>query len=313
MISFLARRIWTLLALLATVGGVAGIFYLPPFTGDDYALSLTLKSSEQIISGRNDVNGLTIIYNGQAVPSLHFSKFVLRNEGKRALMKEFVLSPVAVSAGAGNSILGVASTHKMLSFTKQGFTVNWELLNPGEEIDVLVYSTFPVSLSSSQRIREIAKLKYNDEVKNPPVRSRIDGPIIAIFAFAAIGLILALDGILLIRRDLHLQKLLDYVNGVPITGTTDPQLFLDDVSSLYSGYYQMAHFLFLPPDDFTEELSSAVGQTASLNGGSMVKACNAARALAMNRNLYNIRTSNLLMGPVLAIFCLLFAAYKLFA
>lgn len=312
MISFIISRIWTLIAILATVGGVAGIFYLPPFTDDEYALSLTLKSSERIISGRNDVNGLAITYNGQAVPSLHFSKFTLKNDGKRALLKEFVLSPVTVPSGAGNSILAIASAHKAISFTRQDFTVAWDLLNPGEEIDVLVYSTLPVPLYSSQRIREITKLKYNDYVANPPARSRIGGSMIAIIIAAVFGLVLALDGLLLIRRDPQLQKLLDYVNGVPVTGNIDPQLFLQDVSALYANYHQIAHFLFISPEEYSQELKKAIGHTTTLNGGSTVKVCDVARSLAMNGNLYNIRTSSLFSGPLIAIFCLVIAAYKLF-
>lgn len=306
------RNIWKTIVVLSSVGGAASFFFLPIFTGDDYALSLTLKKSERLIENNHKDLGLSIAFKGTSIDALFITKLQLKNSGKRALPKDYIVDPVSIKGIKNGSILTVSSLGKGVSYTSEKIEISWILLNPSEVIELTIYSTSPIELKSNQTIREIKNVTYVDEISNPPTTQRITYSKLWWLAFALVGIFMTYSALVLILADKKLQNVSDFINDTLKNENVDKAYFFSRLLDLYSEYFNSVPFLFITPEYLIKEVEKLTGQSDGISGKDSEKIRRIALALIFHGNAYEIRWKGILVGPLMFGVCIVGLVISLF-
>lgn len=158
----------TVLSLILAAAGV-----LAPIAWDRYqrraALELRQSGSSIVVSPTQVVEKLQIEYDGQPVPSVAKSDFVLSNSGRTPIRQSDVVEPVRV-AFDGGQVLDLRITKVLpanlaaslsVDLAKHVATIEFPLLNPGDAVyfSTLVSST-AVAVSASARIVGVSGLDF---------------------------------------------------------------------------------------------------------------------------------------------------------
>lgn len=303
MIKVILKNTWAAITVLAALGGAVGVFFLPIFTSDDYALTLTLKSAEKLIENKYPDVGLTVAFNGDNVKSLYYTKLQLKNSGKRALTKEYIFEPMTIHVAPPNAILSVTSSNKGISFSPEKATITWNLLNPSETIDLRIYSTAAFELNSKQMIREVTNVNYINEMTNPPTSERIKTLKALWLVFFIVGIYMTADAMSVVGEDRKLQRLLDFINTSLKGDKINKQDFLDNLLSMYSEYYEAVPRLFLEPETLIQEISKVLDDSEEISGRFLEVARREALVQVMHGNLYTLRSINIVFGPLVVGIC----------
>lgn len=301
MLKLIVRYIYSLLASIAVIGGVWA-FYDQLVAVDDYSLTLTLKNKEKLIENNHKTPGLTMFYNGVEINSLYITKIELKNTGKRALTKDFIYEPVQISVGKSNKILQINTNNIYTTHSKNSITFKWNLFNPNEKIEVLVFSSEPVKINISHKIKEITTITYIDEIINPPTGQKLKAISTFWFLLMIISILLTLDAISLIKNDIKLGNIFAFLRSLPDRDSIQKEAFLSELLNLYQDYYRSVPVLFVKPDELIKLVSENITQTEYITGNELYKAKVEAIRYVRNLNLYNLRTMNIIGGPFLFIF-----------
>ncbi len=286
---------------MVIIGGALA-FYDQLVAVDDYSLTLTLKSQEKLIENNQQTPGLTMSYNGVEINSLYITKIQLKNTGKRALTKDFIYQPIQVSVGKSNKILQINTKNSLLIHTLNSIIFKWDLFNPNETIELLIFSTQPVILKTNQKIKEITAINFIDEIKNPPITQRFKSINIIWFLLIVFALIITIDALLLIKNDIKLGIIFKFLKSLPSLNSIKRKDFLSELSMLYQDYYNSTPFLFVKPSVLIELISDNITQSENITGYELVKAKNEGFNYTKHANLYTLRSNNIIAGPLLFIF-----------
>ena len=302
MIKFLLKHTYTAMSIAATIGGLIGLIQFVA-TQDDYGLTLYKKSETNLVQKSNDINGVVITYKGQNVDSIYREAFTLTNTGKKALVKDFIFEPVTLTPKSGAIIIQAHPTQAGLNLEKNKFRITWDLLNPGESISFTLVSTLPLEPRLSGRIKEIPKINYRDELKDPPGKVRMQNISILWTALAIIAIYWVFDSIRLIRQDAKLQSLFNLAKTAAVSSIGRKE-FITIAVELYTEYHQATPRLFVSPQGFSDAISSAIGSSGKMNNDALQVAHKTIIDYARHANLYTLRAYGIILGPMLFAFCL---------
>ncbi|KFN38481.1 MAG: hypothetical protein JU82_11680 [Sulfuricurvum sp. MLSB] len=301
MFKLIVRYVYSFLALIAVIGGVWA-FYDQLVAVDDYGLTLTLKSKEKLIENNHQTPGLTMLYNGVEVNSLFITKIQLKNTGKRALTKDFIYEPVKITLGKSNKILQINTKNLFITHSINSITFKWNLFNPNEIIEIVVFSTQPVTINMNHKIKEITTIAYIDEIINPPTEQKLKAISIFWFLLMVIAILLTLDAVSLIKNDKKLGKIFVFLRSLPDRNSIQKEAFLSELLNLYQDYYRSVPILFVKPDELIKLVSENITQSEIITGHELYKAKQEGINYVRHLNLYSIRTINIMGGPLLFIF-----------
>ncbi|MDD5157012.1 hypothetical protein [Sulfurimonas sp.] len=300
MFKIMARSIYALLIFIGVVGGVWS-FYNELVSLEDYKLSLFLKSEEKLIENEHSNIGLTMAYNGVGINSLYLTKYTLKNTGKRALTRDYIYEPIQISIGNKNSILKVTSNNHLLTHTNDSITIKWDLFNPDESINVLIFSTEPIKLNIHQKIKEIKTITFVNEIKNPTITKRFKSINIIWYLLMIFAMLITIDGLFLIKNDSKLDKIFAFLKSLPTLKSIEKEDYFSELKKLYEDYYNSAPLLFVKPNDLKKLISAYITPLETISDFELVRAKQEGINYVRNANLYNIRTQNILFGPILFI------------
>jgi len=312
MIKLIFKNLWLALVVLATIGG-AFAFVQQLLASSDYRLTIFVKSQEKIIENKTGISALAVSFEGRRVEQLFATKISVTNTGKRALTKDFVYQPITIETVPPANILQVSPQHPDMRHTKNTITTGFDLLNPNESIDVLIYSDQPIKIQVSGKIREIPKIELADEVANPPAGVRLSTDGVGWLAGALVFLLLTIDAFFVVRSDPELGAVFSLLKSLPESGSIDKAQFLGELKRLYEIYYRSGPILFVTPDQLIESVSAKLSASSSIIEGRdiervRVEAINHARFA----NLYSLRSGAIFFGPVVFGFCVLNLLFVLF-
>lgn len=300
----------TLFVLLSTIGGVFA-FYQQITAATEYSLSLHLRSSEKVIENNSGAPALRVLFNGAEIRSLYVTKIELINSGKRALTRDFIYEPVQINVGKFSEILQVSPGNTNLSHTKNTITAKWDLFNPGESIGATIFSTGPINLATSHKIKEIRTIEYIDYVANPPAKEKLRSLSVLWVIFLVLSLVITIDALLLVKQDPKLGKIFGLVKALPEFGAIDKKSFLADLSAFYEDYYQSVPLALVPPKMLMEKVAEEIGSAEVISGHNLERVKNTVIEYVRFGNMYSIRSMNILFGPLLFGFCFIRVAMLL--
>lgn len=297
----IAKNLWTTVAVISTIGGAIATYQLITNT-DDYSLTLYKKSEEKLIERDKNVDGLTVAFQGNQLDSLYSTQVELRNTGKKALTKEFIFQPVTISSQNNAKILQATPEQREVQANGNSVVFSWELLNPGEKIKTTILSTESIDSKIIYRIKEVPRIKYIDELTNPPRPERLKALSI-VWLIIAIGSIVAtIDSIGLIKSDAKLQAIFDLPKAV-VAGSTKVSDFLSRLSLLYKQYYESTPRLIVTPEEFDKQILASASTSNVMSEGDIKIFQVRIIEYARYANLYSARSMNIFLGPLLFGFC----------
>lgn len=127
------------------------------------------KSNISIVSISQPVQNLELLYNGKKVSELRKVIFLLRNNGRTPIVKDDVVTPLALNFLA-DEILEAAVTRKnpenfnaSTLLVKNTLTLGFDLFNPGDEaeIEVLISGVYS-GFTANARIKNISRIDVLD-------------------------------------------------------------------------------------------------------------------------------------------------------
>ncbi|MFJ1257146.1 hypothetical protein [Cupriavidus sp. CuC1] len=299
MIKNILTRVWYLVVVISTIGGAAGL-YQQISSSSDYSLTLYLKSADKIIENRSRMSDLRVYFNDKETTSLYLTKIQLKNTGKRALTKDYIFEPITIASTTPTKLLRADCSNNLQSFTDASVTLRWNLFNPTDVVDCSVFSTEPITIRLSHKIKEVAKVEFEDQIANPPTEQRVKTLSIWWLVLFAFSVLIIWDAALLIKADSKGNRVLGHIKSLPDTGSVNKELFFAELRKLYEDYYQSAK-LFVTPDELVKHISSRLPPDEIITGRYLEVARTAAIERVMNANLYFLRGYGIFYGPVLFI------------
>jgi len=304
MLKVLLKKVWWVVGCCAVIGGAISFVQLFT-TGDDYGLTIYLKSIEKVIENDSKTPGIRILFNGKEVTSLYLNKIELKNTGKKALTKDFIYEPVTIKADASNVIYQINPPNPFIIFTADKVIIKWDLLNPGEVIDATVFTKKPLKIKTIQQIREITKVEFVDEIANPPTKDRLKSLGILWLLLFVLSIYITLEALLLVKGDVKLGRILNLAESLRTSENVDRKSFLEELARLYDDYYQSVPLLFVKPDELIDIISKKLDQTDKISGHYLEIAREGILEYSMHGNLYFVRSIGIFFGPLLFGFCLI--------
>lgn len=309
MIKFFIKNTYRVFAIAATIGGAFGLIQSLT-TQEEFSLTLTKQNEMNLISKSESTNEITILYNNQKVSSIYRSKFILENTGKKALTKEFIFTPISLTPKSGTTIIQISAQQPVISFASQNIKITWELLNPGEKISFEIISDKPFSPTVSGRIKEIPKIKYRDELTDPPSKNRIENLSILWLIIAIISILLMIDAIRLIKHDAKLQELLSLSKNT-LANSIGRNEFAAKAIELYTEYFMVAPVLVTNPDEFARQINAVLEGKGKMTNDALRIARQTIANYALHSNLYTLRAYAIIYAPLILGFCVIRVALAL--
>jgi hypothetical protein len=296
---------WQVIGVAATISGALGFAPLL-FGKDDFALTVTVTSREKLIENVSRESGPELSFNGQRIGALYRTTLEVANVGRRAIGRDAIYEPITVSVGADEALLRVKSSDASVSNSPTSIVLRWELLNPGERIEVEALSERPLHLKiAGGRIKDIAgPLVLSDAVARPTAWDRVVSlgawlPIVV--GVSVLGLI---DGLLLLLEDVKLGNVFGAAEtSIPTAGSISREDFLSALRRLYEDYYRSAHVLLVKPDSLVQYVRAEL-PNEMITAAEVPYIRKAIYMHAVHGNLYNLRGGAFIWAPALLTFCL---------
>lgn len=313
MIKKVFQHIWTVLSALAIIGGALA-FIQHMLAGDEYNIKISIKSQEKIIENKTGMSDLVVNFKGRRVEKLFATKISLKNTGKRAITKDFVYQPITIEVLKPANILQISSDYTEIFNVENIVTAGFDLINPNESIDFLINSDQLIKIRIGGKIREIQKIEFSDEVSNPSAQVRLYSGGIGWLIGALVFLMLLTDAFFVVRSDAKLSAVFSLVKSLPESGNVDKAEFLKELKRLYEIYYKSGPILFVKPDELIEIVSKKISSSSPIiEGRDIERIRKEVINYASFANLYTIRSTAILWGPVAFGFCfinLLFVFFR---
>ncbi|MEK8088151.1 hypothetical protein [Thermithiobacillus plumbiphilus] len=308
MIKLIIKSTYRIIGITATIGGA--IAFLQLFaTQEEFALSLTKKSESNLVSKSEGANKVTILYNNQKVDAIYRSKFTLENSGKKALTKDFIYNPITLTPNSGARIIQTTSKQSETKVIGQSIMIIWDLLNPGDKISFEVTTSAPFSPTINGRIKEIPKVQYRDELKDPRRKAIIQGLSVFWLVVGSLSILLIIDAVRLLKHDAKLQALLSLSKNTP-ENSIERRDFVANAVALYTDYFKSAP-AFLTPNEFSKQISLAISGEGKMTVDALSIASKVIIDYGMHANLYTLRAYAIFYAPLFLGFCLVRVAIAL--
>lgn len=214
----MATKKFGVVSVLTVVVGVVGV--LGPIGWDYYktTISLELRASKtsEIIAEASKLAGLSILYNGEVVPSLSKTTFTLVNAGRTPILEKDVVSPVTIKFPEESGVIEAkieAAIPKdigaTISFEKAAGTavVRFPLMNPGDAIRVSVLSKASnIKFSYGARVAGINSIPLIQEVEEPIEKGKSRWITIPVGMFSVLMILAAFVGLSQARTEVKIKR-----------------------------------------------------------------------------------------------------------
>lgn len=291
------------LSVATMIGGVISLFSIA-IAKDEYSLTLYKKSQEELVEKKAALDGLIVLYQGKQIDKLYRSEFLLANTGRKAFTKDFIYQPVALFAENNSSLLSAKIGQVPVVIKQNKLQFTWDLLNPGENLSATIISSGPIGVDASSRVKEITRINFIDEIKNPPNTKRIKSVSLAWGVAALLSIILTIDSLFIIKGDIKLQRVFDYSKNM-LPNTLTPEEFIVGVLNRYKDYYESTPRLLVKPQDFESEVRASILTTKAMDEVDIELATQTIIKYARFGNLYSIRSVGFIFWPVVFGFCII--------
>jgi hypothetical protein len=182
---------------------IASIGIIAPITWDWWnkrsEITIETKQSLTILQKEKSIEKLEITFDGKIISSLSKTIITLTNTGRISITKADVIEPVTIRF-ANSDILEVAITKQSppnlnadLSNDSHNIIANFQLLNPGEELEISVLTAEGIpSFTANARIKNVSQIALLNLDKQQKFNWGVGiGPYIA----GMVGLLFTLAGI----------------------------------------------------------------------------------------------------------------------
>ncbi|MEM5389438.1 hypothetical protein VSR68_38650 [Paraburkholderia phymatum] len=291
MINFIAKRVWPAIVVISTIGGAIAFFQWT-MERDEYALEVRVLSGE-----------LQFTPNGKKANPAYLLKVLIKNSGRRGLPRDYIYKPVTILLEGPGSVVDVSSSDPNTRHDQHSVSFLWDLLNPNDTINTSVFYTAPDKIKVSGLIRDVEKINCINEVENPSAKVRILSIGLVWLLLLIYSMLATIDATFLVRHDVKLQRVFNMTRELDSTGPINKDEFVSRLGKLYEDYYNSVPVLFVKPKNFVSQVSDA--WDSSVNEGGDYRKTVKDRIISDARyaNLYSIRPSNIVVGPLLFGFC----------
>ena len=311
----MSRALTTLYQILVLLSVIATLYHSYKYVTDEkeYDLALYLTEQNKVIENNTGLADLKIIYKNSVVDSLYSTKLLLKNSGKKAITKDFVFEPFIVKIQDPNSILLLRSDSQSVKFKNNVITIEFDLLNPGEEISFLLLTSKDPKFNFWYKIKEIKNINFIDYVNNPPAKDRLYSVNIFWFILLLTSIFISLDAVFLLKEDIKLAEIFALIRAIPGDSNFDKQSTLEALSCLYGAYVDALPFVFTSKERLIKSMSSKMDSLDTTNERDRYILYQHAINLVRHGNLYSTRSIGIIAGPILLIICVISIDVSIFA
>jgi len=301
--------IYKALVFLSVVAGVIS-FYGFITEKSDFELIFAIDEQNQIIENNTGLDNLKIVYKNVEVDSLFGTKIILKNNGEKAISKDFMFKPLKVFIQPDNSFLNINTAHSITS-SEQEFTVNIDLLNPDESIEFYILTTKKPILKLDYKIREISEIIIWNKLTDPPLNKKFFDINWLWFLLLITSLLATIDAIFLVKEDKKLGDVFSLIKNIQFDKEFDKQTTIDELATQYSEYSDSLPFTFIDTNFLIEEVSNKIDSLDTSNELDRHTLYKFTNSLVRHGNLYDLRSINIFAGPVIFLGSFLGILYNL--
>ncbi len=302
MFKLIAKNLYFILSILATIGGVVSLYQIYTAT-NEYDISLHMVRSDLVITNNSALDNLKVLYKGKEIASLYATALKIINTGRRALTNKHIYKALQIDFGKGNIILNVSPSGKNVTYSGNLLGIKWDLLNPGEKIDLLVMTTLPPNIEMQYKIQEIEEIKFVNEISDPPLNKRLNSIDVIWLVLIVASILITIDAIMLVKGDIKLSRIFWLTKRLKHIESISAKEYLRELQDLYSEYYSSVPILFVAPKHLIDELSSVIGNNQNITERLLEQVRIETVKWVRYGNLYSIRSSSIFIGPILFGFC----------
>ena len=192
---------WALLAIVVAVVGIVA-----PILWDRYKLrsdiELRCVSFETLVESSEQLENLTITYNGEALRQISKADFVLINAGRTPILEKDVVSPPEITFPRDTEVLAAKVEGQQpdnlgarldLDRARKAVVISFPLLNPNDYVRVGVFTNSKnLSFDGKARIAGVSNLSVTQRVPRAAKVSRsVPWTVYPVGFFAALLLLVA--------------------------------------------------------------------------------------------------------------------------
>ncbi len=289
--------IYQLLVFASVIGGAFSLYTY--FTEkSDYELVFTIDEQNHIIENNTGLDDLKIIYKDIEVKSLYGTKITLTNTGNKAIAKDLIFDPIIICLQPTNILVNVKTKLDILR-SKNSFTLNIELLNPGEQIDFYLLTTKKAAFSLKYKIREIPKIKVWNKIENPPIEKKFFDINWFWFVFIITSLFLTLDAMFLLKEDQKLERLLSFIRNITNDVSFEKTKTIEKLSQLYGEYSDSLPFVFVDKNYLIKIISEKIDSLDTRTEKDRYILYKFVIDHVQHANMYYLRGTNIFVGPMM--------------
>ncbi len=301
--------IYKSLVFLSVVAGVIS-FYGFITEKSDFELIFAIDEQSQIVENNSGLDDLKIVYKNVEVESLFGTKIILTNNGEKAISKDFMFKPLKVSIQPDNVFLNINTSHSITS-GEQEFTVNIDLLNPNESIEFYILTTKKPILKLDYKIREVSEIVIWNKLTDPPLDQKFFDINWLWFLFLITSLLATIDAIFLVKEDKKLGHIFSLIKNIQFDEEFDKKTMLDEFTTQYSEYSDSLPFTFIDTDFLIKEVSNKIDSLDTSNELDRHILYKFTNSLVRHGNLYDLRSINIVVGPIIFLGSFLGILYNL--
>lgn len=295
--------VYKLLVLVSLIGGAISLYaYITEKS--DYQLVFTIEQQNRIIENDTGLDDLKLIYNGIEVKSLYGTEITLTNTGNKAIAKDFIFKPITIGLQPTNVLVNIIPNLHVLR-SGNSFTLTINLLNPGEQIDFYLLTTKKPTFSLKYKIREIPEIQVWNKIKDPPIEKKFSNINWLWFVLIITSFFLTIDAIFLIKEDPKLSRLFSFIRGIKDNKIFEKTKTIEQLSQLYGDYSRSLPFVFMDKDRLIQIVSEKIDSIDPTSARDRYILYKVIIDHVRHGNLYSLRSSNIVVGPILFILALI--------
>jgi hypothetical protein len=291
---------YNLLVLLSVIAGIVSLY---SFITDknDYSLLFVIENESKIIENNTNLADLKVIYKDIQVKSLYGTKIKIINNGKKAITSDFVFQPITINIEKNNTIINVVSS-ALSNLDKNSFHVDFDLLNPNTSIDMYILTISQPTFNLKYKIKEITEIQQWNKIEDPPLNEKALGTgTISFFILLIFSILVTIDALLLIKGDVVFGQILRLVKDIQTDTNFNKEKTLQKLFTLYEEYNNITPFLLIEKNFLISEVSKKIEQLDTSKERDRYILYKFTIQLVRKGNLYNIRSSYIVIGPIIFI------------
>ena len=269
------------------------------FKKNDYNLTIFLNEQYQIIENNTGLSDLYFLYKDIKVTSLYGTKITLNNTGQKAITNDFIFDKLKVHINNNATIYYVNINQKTKNIKDNFFEIKFDLLNPKDKLTVWIITDKKPDLNFSYKIREIKDIEFINLIKNPPLENRILNISIWWYLIMMYAILITLDSLWLILGDDKLTPLLSRIKKIQYDKQFNREKTINDLTKLYQAYEDKLPYILIKKNEFIDNVSTKIDALDTKDSQDLFKLYKYVNSIAMHGNLYSMRGSLIIFGPIL--------------